>query len=415
MQPTQTLIERLLSEKTGIEPQIMGSGKIMRAIKNRLACLGLSNMEVYWQQLQTSPQEFQQLVEEIVVPETWFFRDRYPFEFLVKHVRTHWLSQLNRGTFRLLSVPCSTGEEPYSMAIALLEAGLPGHTFTIDAIDISQLAITQAEQGIYGKNSFRGQGFVNEKNYFQDFEGKYQVCNTVRQRVKFRQGNLLSIFTEEIIPQYDVIFCRNLLIYLQESATEAVLKIIERLLLPQGLLFLGAAETAKIQYPNLHPIREQFTFAYQKTEGFKSSGIRSNKVPAPGSRSLPVSLPPPKQLKPAPVPSPQTPQKPSSSSVEPRFTLETARNLADSGQIEAAIEQCQHYLKQHRTSADAYTLLGILYQAKTDYNQAEIYLEKALYLNPNSDETLVHLALLKEYRGDQKAAKLLYQRLQKLK
>lgn len=96
-----------------------------------------------------------------------------------------------------------------------------------------------------------------------------------------------------------------------------------------------------------------------------------------------------------------------------KLSLEMARKLADAGQVEVAINHCEQYLNRDRTSAEAYALLGTLYQAKTENVRAERYFQKALYLNPNCYEALIHLALLKEHRGDLVGASLLQQRIQK--
>lgn len=262
-------IETLLSQKIGIDPSIIGSRKIARATEIRSSACGSPDLNTYFKVLQTSPQEFEELVEQIVVPETWFFRDRKSFDFLTNWVRSEWLPKSTRTELRLLSVPCSSGEEPYSIAIALMEAGLPTNRFSIDAIDISFQAIAKAQRAIYGKNSFRGEAYIDRSRYFQPTPEGYEVLPSVRSRVNFRQGNLLNAFSATQV-KYDIIFCRNLLIYLEPSACTQVLNILERLLLNSGLLFVGAAETGKINGDRFTSVRQSFTFAYRKVEVMQS-------------------------------------------------------------------------------------------------------------------------------------------------
>ncbi len=101
----------------------------------------------YWERVRGSRAELQALIEAVVVPETWFFRDREAFAALARLAREEWLpSAPQTGCCRLLSLPCSTGEEPYSMAMALLDAGVPADRFRIDAVDISAAALAQAER-----------------------------------------------------------------------------------------------------------------------------------------------------------------------------------------------------------------------------------------------------------------------------
>jgi chemotaxis protein methyltransferase WspC len=102
------------------------------------------------------------------------------------------------------------------------------------------------------------------------------------------------------------------------------------------------------------------------------------------------------------------------SSTKTHWGLELARQLADIGQVEKAINHCQEYLAGNFTNFEAYTLLGTLYQAKNENAQAERYFQKALYLNPTCYEALIHLSLLKEHRGDFVGAEILKQRVQKI-
>jgi chemotaxis protein methyltransferase WspC len=427
-------IESLLSQKIGIDSRIIGSKKIYRAVENRLAICRLADLYTYFKFLQTSTVELQELVEHLVVPETYFFRDRKPFDFLINYVRTNWHSSSYPTKLRLLSVPCSSGEEPYSLAIALLEAGLPAHRFSIDAIDISKHAITKAKRAVYGKNSFRGESWVDQNRYFQPAAEGYEVISPVRSTVNFRQGNLLNAFSNTQT-KYDIIFCRNLLIYLEPAACTQVLTILERLLLPKGLLFVGASETAKVPSDRFTSIRQSFTFGYQKVESVQAPSLQIEKTPIDElekSSQLAYTQPRKKsteQLSNKPAASPaivfrssvseqhiQSRRSMTSETVgtSPKLTLSFARELADTGQVEAAIERCKEYLERHYTNDEAYTLLGTLHQTKAEYTQAEQYFRKALYLNPNCYEALMHLALLKEHRGDITGAQILQQRIQKL-
>ncbi|XWK90582.1 MAG: CheR family methyltransferase [Phormidium sp.] len=417
-------IEKLLSQKIGIDAQIIGNRKIAIAVEMRRLACGLPDLEAYFKLLQTLPQEFEELVEQIVVPETYFFRDRKPFNFLKDYVRSEWLAKSNRTKFSLLSVPCSTGEEPYSMAITLLEAGLPAHRFSIDAIDISKQAISKAKTAIYGKNSFRGEDWIDRDRYFQLTKTGYEVIAPVRNRVNFRIGNLLNIFSK-IQGKYDIIFCRNLLIYLELTACAEVFQILDRLLVPNGLLFVGASETAKVPSDRFTSIRQSYTFAYQKAS-FKESSPSLKKTSAIteidefpsklieqryaviNSNSSTSVIRQSSTIKPASKPIQSKNQGNNHSS------FEIAKQLADAGEIEAAINHCKQYLESNLGNVELYTLLGTLYQTKAENNQAEQYFRKALYVNPNYYEALIQLALLKEHRGDLVGANILWQRIQKL-
>ncbi len=404
-------IVQQLRQSTGLDPDIIGANRIARAIEGRRLDCGLPDLERYWTRLQTSTTELEELVEQLIVPETWFFRDGKPFEYLKTYATSEWLLKPNRNTLRLLSVPCSTGEEPYSMAIALLEAGLLPRQFAIDAMDISHRSIAKANRAVYTKNSFRGDAWTGRERYFQQTIEGYELCQPIRTLVNFQPGNVMTslALTQK---QYDIIFCRNLLIYLQPEACSKVLAVIDRLLLPGGLLFVGASETGKIVADHYCSIRQPFTFAYRKLEVTRSPQLA---VP---QRTIETSL-----LPDAP---PQTEEQriercselgseyPNQSLNLQTLDLQTVKLLADAGRLADAIALCQAYLVNQPTDAAAYLLLGELYQADRQNNAAQECFRRAVYLEPNSDKALIHLALLKQHQGDIAGAEMIQQRIQRL-
>ncbi|HAO11334.1 MAG TPA: hypothetical protein DCQ51_09230, partial [Planktothrix sp. UBA8407] len=259
-------IARLLSQTIGLDPDIASPNQIARSAETRRVKCKLPDLESYWARLQTSATELEELIEILIVPETWFFRDGKPFDYLKTYVTSEWRPSPNRNTLQLLSVPSSTGEEPYSIAIALLEAGLHPKQFEIDAIDISHRSLAKARQGVYTKNSLRGEDWKPRSRYFQQTDQGYELSESIRKLVNFQQGNVMTSLARTQ-KQYDIIFCRNLLIYLKSEVCEQVLAALDRLLTPGGLLFVGASETGKIVAEPYKSIRQPFTFAYRKQEG----------------------------------------------------------------------------------------------------------------------------------------------------
>ena len=132
--------ENLLKETMGLDVASIGSSAIERAVEKRLLACELQETHAYWERVRASEAELQELIEAVVVPETWFFRDREAFAALALTVYEDWLGAHPEDHLRLLSLPSSTGEEPYSMAIALLDAGFPANRFRVDAVDISACA-----------------------------------------------------------------------------------------------------------------------------------------------------------------------------------------------------------------------------------------------------------------------------------
>jgi chemotaxis protein methyltransferase WspC len=404
---TQVAIEALLRQKIGLDASSIGSSTIARAIRRRMADCGLADMATYLHRLQTSTQEWEELIETVIVPETWFFRDREPFAFLAGYVMSERWPKHSGRVLRVLSVPCSTGEEPYSIAIALIEAGLASKNFRIDAVDISKQSLLKAKRAVYGNNSFRGTDLALRERYFEQTEAGFALRELVSSTVNFIHGNLLDGgFLVDKDP-YDVIFCRNLLIYFDRSGREQAIQMLDRLLAQKGLLFVGHAEAGQILASRFVPVRHPLAFAYRKVEqqGSRAAGERvriftpSHPSPLAPSTSRPFTS----------YPTPQRPHSPTQSSL-----LETARVLADRGQLDEAATLCETYLSQNRVSAEAYVLLGQVRQAMGNNAQAEQCFHKAIYLEPKHYEALIHLAFLKEHLGDIANAAVIRQRIQRL-
>ncbi|WP_254566231.1 protein-glutamate O-methyltransferase CheR [Oscillatoria sp. HE19RPO] len=429
-------IERKLRKKIGLDPKTLGSYAIAKAVRERMAVCGVENVATYFNIWLCSPEELQALIEETVVPETWFFREPESFEFLRRYVLFDWLPTHPEGVLRLLSVPCSTGEEPYSLAIMLLDAGLSPSNFVIDAVDISKKAQEKAKQGLYREHSFRGKPLGFRHRYFQKTPHGYQLSPAVKETVNFIQGNLLEPLFLYGKPLYDIIFFRNLLIYLEPAARDRAMQVLNRLLSPTGLLFVGSAEAGPVIEKRFISLRHSMTFAYrkrQKSDGTDRFCILPNDPEHAPLRVLQPSSPPsPSRFncaskpvhsaEPAPearrshpqsswaiAPSPPSPPK-----RIPESPLIHARHLADLGRLNEAAQVCETYLSQHRTDANAYVLLGEILQGAGHQERAEQCWEKAIYLEPHHYEALMHLLLLKESHGDLTHASALRQRIQRL-
>jgi chemotaxis protein methyltransferase WspC len=146
--------ETLLKEAIGLDAATIGRSALDRAIRERERACRLAD-QAYCERVSSDGDELQALVEAVVVPETWFFRDREAFTALGKVVRDTILRRNPNQEARILSLPCSTGEEPYSMAMALIDAGVSPKGVRIDAVDVSHRALGYARRGVYGKSAFR--------------------------------------------------------------------------------------------------------------------------------------------------------------------------------------------------------------------------------------------------------------------
>jgi len=256
--------ENLLKETMGLDVASIGSSAIERAVEKRLLACELQETHAYWERVRASEAELQELIEAVVVPETWFFRDREAFAALALTVYEDWLGAHPEDHLRLLSLPSSTGEEPYSMAIALLDAGFPANRFRVDAVDISACALARAGHAVYGKNSFRGKELGFRDRHFEATAHGYRLSDAVRRQVQFQQGNLLAAGFLPGVESYDVIFCRNVLIYFDRAARDRALNVLVRLLTPKGVLFVAPSETGLLLSHNFIPTNMPRAFAFRK-------------------------------------------------------------------------------------------------------------------------------------------------------
>jgi len=397
-------IAGLLKQTMGLHAESIGVACVERAVQKRLAAQGLADLQVYWERLCASAEERQELIEAIVIPETWFFRDSEAFAALVRVVREEWLAKNPAGTLRLLSLPCSTGEEPYSIAMALLEGGLAPSRFHIDAVDISLRAIACAERAIYGKNSFRAKDLGFRDRYFGPVDRGHRLSDLVRRQVSFRHGNLLSADGLHGADAYEVVFCRNVLIYFDRVTQYRVIEVLGRLLTPAGLLFVGPSETGLMLDRGFVPAGIPRAFAFRQA---------GSAVPQPQPRRGPAApLVAAKRIqenprKPTPKPEPIAADERVAAS-EP--WIEQARRLADQGKLAEALSCCEQNSSAEAASAETFHLVGLLHDAGGRVREAAEHYRKALYLDPRHPEALIHLAVALQKEGDVRGAQRLFQR-----
>jgi len=402
--------EGLLKASMGLNADSIGASAIGRAVQERTAACNLGDPAAYWEHVRQSDSELHALIEAVVVPETWFFRDRESFSALARLMRDE-LPRSSDRMLNLLSLPCSTGEEPYSMVMALLDGSIPADRFRIEAVDISTRALAQAERGVYGKNSFRGRDVAFRDRHFEATEHGFRVNDAIRQQVRFEQGNLLA---PDFLPgaeRYDVIFCRNVLIYFDRATQDRALTVLKRLLKAKGALFVAPAEPALPMSHDFVSINVPLAFSFRRTAAIP---------PGPKRTIAPVKAPPrsrpgipvregrtPRGLTPAPAPG-------TSLQAEKTPDLSEATRLADQGHFVEAATCCEEYLQRNGSSGQAFYLMGLVRDATGNSTEAVNFYRRCLYLEPDHSEAQIHLALLMERLGDAAGAQVLRNRAQRL-
>lgn len=379
-------IEGLLRERIGLDAASIGSTLIERTVRLRMKSLGSKSLHDYKRLLHSSPTEWEALVEAVVVTETWFFRDKEPFQVLAQQVQLDRMRTQNGGLLRALSVPCSSGEEPYSLAMALLDGGVPKERFLIDAVDISAHALARAQRAVYGKNSFRGKDLDFRHRHFQPTQDGYVLRPEVRACVNFFRDNLLSDGFMAGQTFYDVVFCRNLLIYFDRATQVKSLEKVHRVLSPTGLLFVGPAEMPLVLDCGFVSLNLPMAFACRKATPEAARPARYSRVVGPAGAPLSSA----KAGRIATTPAHRQPHSYRSNSAPTHNTdLNAAQRLADAGKLKEATEICEAHLHVSGPTAQAYYLLGLIRDAHGDPLAIEFY-RKALYLNETSRNTVAN-------------------------
>ncbi len=252
---------KYIYDQTGL---VLGPDK-MYLIESRLAPLArkynVANIDLLVGQLRTSKTADLQrdIVDAMMTNESFFFRDGKPFEQFRQLVLPGLLqSRATKKSFRIWCAAASTGQEPYTLAMILKEeaAKLNGWRVDIVGTDISHEALERAKSGIYTQFEVqRGLPIQLLVKYFKQQGDKWQIAPEIRSAVQYRGFNLLSEFAG--LGNFDVIFCRNVLIYFDQKTKGTILDRMAKLLPADGLLYLGGAETVLGVTERFQPMQGQ--------------------------------------------------------------------------------------------------------------------------------------------------------------
>jgi chemotaxis protein methyltransferase WspC len=403
-------VESWLQTFAGLDASTLGAGSVAKAVRERIRVIGCASAEAYLATLAESAEERHALIDNVIVPETWFFRDRPAFDALAQHVVGPWRQAHPGAVFRILSIPCSTGEEAYSLAMALALAGWPLNQVQIDALDISRQNLARASRGIYGRNSFRGDDLAFRDKFMERGEGTtWRVSDRIREPVRFEQGNLLADEFPLGRLGYDAIFCRNLLIYFDRPTQARAIRALDRLLVSDGWFAVGPAEPVLFFDHGYEALKVRAGFLLHRSPArpppvrpFVSGPL----PPVPAPRRLAVPAPAPRS---APPPAPP-PEKTGVGADE----LAEMQRLADAGRLKEAAALGEKLLVRDSASARVMFLLAVVTEAQGDTVRAEQLFRKTLYLDPQRADALAHLALLADKNGDVRGAKAYRERAQRV-
>ena len=271
----------LIAERSGIYFDPAKQESLKDNLLQRMAECGLTNFSDYLDLL-SSPagsKEFDFLLDLITVPETYFFRDRAQFNALERLVIPEAIKKKSYpgASLRIWSAGCSTGEEPYTVAmiVAAAKVDIP---IQILATDVSNHALEAARQGVYNGRSVRDVPPEYLKRFFSKKGGQYSLDESIKQMVEFRYFNLVSEpYPLVEMSGWDIIFCRNVTIYFQTDATRKVIHNLHQSLREGGYLFAGYSESLRYISDGFKTLQMEGAFFYQKGPPQKTVKRKSRK------------------------------------------------------------------------------------------------------------------------------------------
>jgi len=442
----QRLIQLVVSH-TGLQIREQDRKSFCQKIETRINYHRLFSPEQYYQLLsadtEESHQEWRQLMLLLTTLETYFFRDQGQFSLLKNHLLPQLIEQKRQAAYisgeskpslRIWSAGCSTGEEPYSLAILLQEMIINWENWNIFILgtDINLEAIEKAKEGFYSSWSFRMVNTDIHKKYFQQIKDGYLIAKTIREKVRFQQGNLVK----DTFPRHadniynmDLIICRNVFVYFDNPSIGMVLEKFSKTLNSQGYLLTGHAE---LYGQNLNCLKSQMfpdSIVYQRQESqVKAPPLEEHSLLPPSSILNPKKL---ARSTGKPTTNPQSfishkakHSSPNTSashatnktlhrvhpkeeaSTSPSETLlKEAKLLFLKKSYNEAIKLANNLLELHPKNFDLYYFIAQIYANLGNYQQAYDYAQQALKINSFADSPYHLLAHIAEEQGNMEAAK----------
>ena len=438
----------LIADRLGLQFDDARTAWLAEVLDRRADASGVTT-EPYLARLQAAvpPAELAALARELTVGETYFFRNIEQFAALRERVALDCMrSGGSRRCLRVLSAGCASGEEPYSIAMALHElvAGASCE-LQIRAVDLNPTSLEKARLARYTTWSLRETPRAMQQRWFRPDGGGVVLDDAIRTSVKFEARNLAEDDAELWQPDaYDIVFCRNVLMYFTPRSTRALVARIARALVPNGTLFLGSAETLRGLSQEFHLQHTHGSFYYQRKELAEQAPVPPRSaatdlaaavdesgswVEAIGRASERV-----RSLTGQPAPSDPTieltPQRwnlgpalelfqqerfshalslvralPDEAAGDPNVLLLHAVLLAHSSQFSLAEDACRQLLAIDELNAGAHYVLALCREGLGDTRGAADSDQFAIYLDPTFAMPRMHLGLLARRAGDREAAR----------
>lgn len=230
-------LKKAVFELTSIDLNAYKEKQMKRRIDTLIAKNGIKEYDKYVQLLKADKVRFEEFVNYLTINVSEFYRNPDQWRLMDSEIIPELISRFGKN-LKIWSAACSTGDEPYSLVMALSKH-LPLNQIKIIATDIDKQVIAKAKVGLYNAKSIVGVPDDLKKKYFTQIGPSFQISNEIKERVEFKEHNLLK---DAYPTDCHLIVCRNVLIYFTEEAKEDIYRKFERALKPGGLLFIGSTE-----------------------------------------------------------------------------------------------------------------------------------------------------------------------------
>lgn len=382
----------LVRERAGLHYPAQRRADLAYGLQRAAQQLGVADLSQLLALIERSPAAWNEVIAELTIGETYFFRNAAQFAALREVILPDLIQRRSMVRYlRLWSAGCATGEEPYSLAITLRETlpADPPWQISILATDINQRFLARAREALYGSWSFRETPDAVRERYFIPESGRWRLRDEVKRDVVFAHLNLVepSYPSPQLgIIAFDIIFCRNVLIYFDEPTTQQIVQRLYDSLIPGGWLVVGHAE------PNIE--------LYRQFETHNAPGAVLYRKPLHAPPFTPATTVAPVSSKPAPppLPAPSRPVIPATQPVSPPpppspdELLTQARVAADRGDWSIAQTHVQALLKAYPLFAPAYYLQAQIAEHHGALDEALADYRRSVYLDPHFVMGLIGMA-----------------------
>ena len=262
-------IRDLVNQRTGLYFDEKKMYFVANRLSRRMEEIGCSEVKDYIRTLRYDLKEFSNFIDSLTINETYFFRDYPQLKMFAEEILPLVCEEKRKKhdrSLRIWSAGCSTGEEPYTIAIILLEMIEDIHSWDVDILgtDINRRSLEMCKEAIYGERSLKDVPLEYREKYFIPYEDKYKLKDEVKRYVRFERLNLNDGLKLQGIKNVDFIFCRNVLIYFDPKSCKEVVSCFYNSLNKGGYIFLGSSESMSRISAAFKLVRFKSGLAYMK-------------------------------------------------------------------------------------------------------------------------------------------------------